>query len=53
MRVIERPYITAPISPGGNVESERNTTPYFWMLDGSRLKTTYVVPPDPATVPRW
>jgi YD repeat-containing protein len=46
MRVIERPYIVEPIPPG-NVEAERNTTPYFWMLDGSRLKTTYVVPPDP------
>ena len=47
MRVIERPYIVEPIPPD-NVEAERNTTPYFWMLDGSRLKTTYVVPPDPA-----
>jgi YD repeat-containing protein len=47
MRVIERPYIAEPI-PRDDVESERNTTPYFWMLDGSRLKTTYVMPPDPA-----
>ena len=47
MRVIERPYIVKPIPPD-DVESERNTTPYFWMLDGSRLKTTYVMPPDPA-----
>ncbi|MET0214881.1 MAG: hypothetical protein ABW292_17855, partial [Vicinamibacterales bacterium] len=47
MRVIERPYIVEPIPPD-NVEAERNTTPYFWMLDGSRLKTTYVVSPDPA-----
>jgi YD repeat-containing protein len=47
MRVIERSYIVEPIPPD-NVEAERNTTPYFWMLDGSRLKTTYVVPPDPA-----
>ena len=46
MRVVERPYITTPL-PRGNLESERNTTPYFWMLDGSRLKTTYVVSPDP------
>ena len=48
MRVIERPYIKTAIAPAGNVDAERNTTPYFWMLDGSRLKTTYVSPPDPA-----
>jgi YD repeat-containing protein len=46
MQVVERPYITTTL-PRGNLEAERNTTPYFWMLDGSRLKTTYVVPPDP------
>ena len=47
MRVTERPYIQTPIVPAGNIQAEHNTTPSFWMLDGSRLKTTYVVPPDP------
>jgi YD repeat-containing protein len=31
----------------GILESERGTAPYFWMLDGSRVKTTYVMDPSP------
>ena len=47
MRVVERPLPTRPLPPG-NVAAERATTPYFWMLDGSRMETTYAQPPDHA-----
>ena len=45
MRVVERPLPTRPLPPG-NVAAERATTPYFWLLDGSRLETTYAQTPD-------
>jgi YD repeat-containing protein len=48
MRVVERPYPQIPIQPPGNIQAEQLTTPYFWMLDGSRMKTAYVNPPDPS-----
>ena len=45
MRVVERGYPQRTLPPG-NIQAERETTPYFWMLDGSRLETTYVQAPN-------
>ena len=46
MRVVERPYPQRAIEPSWDFAAERLTTPYFWMLDGPRLDTTYVSPPN-------